>query len=93
VTGCCPNLIFKTNKQSVCIHKQLLLNNIKTGALIKGDGVVFLPYYENEAWERLETHKINTVICLELEASHLLTCVGAQNQNQFVASKLQKMKR
>jgi enoyl-CoA hydratase len=29
---------------------------------------------------------------LELEAGHLLTCVGAQNQNQFVASKLQKMK-
>ena len=29
---------------------------------------------------------------LELEASHLLTCVGAQNQNQFVAAKLQKMK-
>jgi enoyl-CoA hydratase len=29
---------------------------------------------------------------LELEAGHLLTCVAAQNQNQFVASKLQKMK-
>ena len=29
---------------------------------------------------------------LELEASHLLTCVGAQNQNRFVESKLQKMK-
>ena len=29
---------------------------------------------------------------LELEASHLLTCVGAQNQDQFVAAKLQKMK-
>jgi len=29
---------------------------------------------------------------LELEASHLLTCVGAQNQNQFVASKLKQMK-
>jgi enoyl-CoA hydratase len=29
---------------------------------------------------------------LELEASHLLTCVAAQNQDRFVASKLQKMK-
>jgi enoyl-CoA hydratase len=29
---------------------------------------------------------------LELEASHLLTCVAAQNQERFVASKLQKMK-
>ena len=29
---------------------------------------------------------------LELEASHLLTCVGAQNQDQFVAAKIQKMK-
>ena len=29
---------------------------------------------------------------LELEASHLLSCVGAQNQDQFVAAKLQKMK-
>ena len=29
---------------------------------------------------------------LELEAGHLLACVGAQNQDQFVASKLQKMK-
>ena len=28
---------------------------------------------------------------LELEAAHLLACVGAQNQNQFVESKLQKM--
>ncbi len=30
---------------------------------------------------------------LELEASHLLTCVGAQNQDQFVASKLDKMRK
>ncbi len=29
---------------------------------------------------------------LELEASHLLTCVGSQNQGRFVESKLQKMK-
>ncbi|MBW2443892.1 MAG: enoyl-CoA hydratase/isomerase family protein [Deltaproteobacteria bacterium] len=29
---------------------------------------------------------------LELEASHLLTCVAARNQERFVASKLQKMK-
>ena len=29
---------------------------------------------------------------LELEASHLLICVGAQNQDQFVAAKLEKMK-
>jgi enoyl-CoA hydratase len=29
---------------------------------------------------------------LELEAAHLLTCVGGQNQDQFVAAKLQKMK-
>ena len=29
---------------------------------------------------------------LELEAGHLLTCVGAQNQEQFVAAKLRKMK-
>lgn len=30
---------------------------------------------------------------LELEASHLLACVGAQNQDQFVAAKLEKMKK
>ena len=30
---------------------------------------------------------------LELEASHLLTCVSAQNQDQFVAAKLRRMKR
>jgi len=30
---------------------------------------------------------------LELEAGHLLTCVGAQNQNRFVETKLQKMKK
>jgi len=29
---------------------------------------------------------------LELEASHLLTCVGAQNQKKFVERKLEKMK-
>ena len=29
---------------------------------------------------------------LELEASHLLTCVGAQNQKKFVERKLKKMK-
>ena len=29
---------------------------------------------------------------LELEASHLLTCVGAQNQKSFVEKKLKKMK-
>lgn len=29
---------------------------------------------------------------LELEASHLLTCVAAQNQDQFVAARLKKMK-
>jgi enoyl-CoA hydratase len=29
---------------------------------------------------------------LELEASHLLTCVGAQNQKEFVEKKLKKMK-
>jgi enoyl-CoA hydratase len=29
---------------------------------------------------------------LELEAEHLLTCVEARNQNQYVASKLRKMK-
>lgn len=29
---------------------------------------------------------------LELEAGHLLTCVGAQNQSRFVESKLEKMK-
>ncbi len=29
---------------------------------------------------------------LELEAGHLLACVAAQNQSQFVESKLQKMK-
>jgi hypothetical protein len=29
---------------------------------------------------------------LELEASHLLTCVGAQNQKTFVEQKLKKMK-
>lgn len=29
---------------------------------------------------------------LELEASHLLTCVGAQNQEKFVERKLKKMK-
>ena len=29
---------------------------------------------------------------LELEAGHLLTCVGAQNQGRFVENKLQKMK-
>jgi len=29
---------------------------------------------------------------LELEASHLLTCAGAQNQENFVARKLKKMK-
>ena len=29
---------------------------------------------------------------LELEAAHLLTCVGAQKQDQFVNSKLKKMK-
>lgn len=29
---------------------------------------------------------------LELEAGHLLTCVGAQNQSRFVERKLQKMK-
>lgn len=30
---------------------------------------------------------------LELEASHLLTCVGAQNQKKFVEKKLEKMKK
>jgi enoyl-CoA hydratase len=30
---------------------------------------------------------------LELEASHLLTCVGAQNQKKFVERKLEKMKK
>jgi enoyl-CoA hydratase len=29
---------------------------------------------------------------LELEASHLLTCVGAQNQKEFVQKKLEKMR-
>jgi enoyl-CoA hydratase len=29
---------------------------------------------------------------LELEASHLLTCVGAQNQKKFVEQKLEKMR-
>jgi hypothetical protein len=29
---------------------------------------------------------------LELESSHLLTCVGAQNQKKFVERKLEKMK-